>query len=408
MLRGKLPAMDKPSMFAMHRIGTLVALAMFLTAASFSVRPVTARDVGDWQSTGLTVPTGMLFGPTSGALLAVQPASGPSYPTPGPATLWRSDDAGGRWSSVALPDGAYLVAVDPTSHELIYAVAPTGIYKTEDGGQTWIEKVPDSYFNPYARPAHPVIGNWERGLTMTVSRADHRLVYLSLRKLPYNGLFVRTEDGGETWLAGPVQFDGPSCGIQAQALLASATERGRLLSSQGCSRLLRGSGVIRVSIDFGESWTSAPLAEQRDPAQSQWISPVSVDGWHADAPSRLYVLAERFNIVNLGTGETVLLGSALFRTDNDGQEYRELLTLPLHADRSGARLRALTTDPARSDTVYLARDGGVRVSRDGGESWVALGRQDLPPITYLLVGIDGRNLFASTEQGVYRLPLSTS
>ena len=45
------------------------------------------------------------------------------------------------------------------------------------------------------------------------------------------------------------------------------------------------------------------------------------------------------------------------------------------------------------------------MSRDAGATWSELGARDLPKVSGLAVGIDGRYLYARTQKGVYRLAL---
>ena len=65
-------------------------------------------------------------------------------------------------------------------------------------------------------------------------------------------------------------------------------------------------------------------------------------------------------------------------------------------------------DPLVPDHVYIGLTyggGGAKVSADGSNTWNDLGRQDLGEIHDLALGVDGRNLYAATDQGVHRLAL---
>jgi hypothetical protein len=66
---------------------------------------------------------------------------------------------------------------------------------------------------------------------------------------------------------------------------------------------------------------------------------------------------------------------------------------------------ALAYDQGRPDRVYVAAGGGVRASADGGATWADLGRQGLPAIRDLVLSPDGEQLYAATEQALYRLRL---
>lgn len=81
-------------------------------------------------------------------------------------------------------------------------------------------------------------------------------------------------------------------------------------------------------------------------------------------------------------------------------------------------LAGLAYDPAVPDRVYVGVNENVRessntrrvgrrviTSGDGGATWMNLSEQDIGAIQALALGIDGRNLYAATDQGVWRLPL---
>ena len=82
------------------------------------------------------------------------------------------------------------------------------------------------------------------------------------------------------------------------------------------------------------------------------------------------------------------------------------------------RVGGLAYNPTRSERVVVAlnrslgpdleqthQGSGLTVSIDAGATWVDLGRQDLPPVHDLALGIDGKWLFAATSDGVWRLQL---
>ena len=94
------------------------------------------------------------------------------------------------------------------------------------------------------------------------------------------------------------------------------------------------------------------------------------------------------------------------RSDDDGATWTERLRFP-SADR-GVGLRALAYDPLTPDRVYVGLSGleqGARTSADGGVTWSAFGL-DGRDVRALALGIDGLNLYAATDQGVWRLRLA--
>ena len=55
---------------------------------------------------------------------------------------------------------------------------------------------------------------------------------------------------------------------------------------------------------------------------------------------------------------------------------------------------------------YSGRLGGLRASADGGRTWGDLGGPDLGGVYDLALTRDGRDLYAATEHGVWRLALA--
>jgi len=95
--------------------------------------------------------------------------------------------------------------------------------------------------------------------------------------------------------------------------------------------------------------------------------------------------------------------SWLHRTDDDGQTWAQLLQ-----SNPGELIGGLAFDPYNSDTVYvgwMTVGLGVKVSQDAGGSWSDLGLDD-QVVNAIALGIDGLNLYAATNQGVWRLSVS--
>lgn len=81
---------------------------------------------------------------------------------------------------------------------------------------------------------------------------------------------------------------------------------------------------------------------------------------------------------------------------------------PAAPSGSAAFFGGLAHDPANPNRVWVGRAGtqqGVVYSEDGGATWQDFGRQDVGRVSDLALGIDGGNLFAATDQGVWRMRL---
>jgi len=145
--------------------------------------------------------------------------------------------------------------------------------------------------------------------------------------------------------------------------------------------------VLRQSADQGQTWSQGITVRQPPTDISH------LQGWRGTLPTRLYLVAA---------------GSELYRSDDDAATWTLVATFTREDGTADWRsaIGALTYDPARPDHVYIAVGGGVRASADSGSNWGPLGRQDLPRINDLALGVDGRYLYAATEAGLYRLPLA--
>jgi hypothetical protein len=114
--------------------------------------------------------------------------------------------------------------------------------------------------------------------------------------------------------------------------------------------------------------------------------------------------------------------SEVLRSDDDGATWTPILTFP-HAYDQGVQvapfiaLDAIAYNPAAPDQVYVSTrevvsfEGeygrGVKASMDGGATWSDLGTVDIGVVRDLALGIDGQNLYAATDTGVWRMSLQT-
>jgi len=329
----------------------------------------------DWEATALTEPVRALFTPASGAFFARTDRA-----------AMRSDDGGDTWYAVPLPADSRLVAVDPTNQTVLFAAGEAGLYKTEDDAATWtlVLPLPD-----------------ERVLGLAVSPADAKLVYLGLANKqggPQVFRFLRSRTGGVTW----EQIDrreGSLCGLGLPLLQPHPTDPHRLLRVHNCYSGRTSFDTLDLSQDEGVRFTSI--------FRESFVFPHRLVGGQGSVPGRWYLAADRDDRAG---------GSTLWRSDDDGGTWIEVLAFArARTAVTGEKvapdvnLGGLTYDPSRPDRVFVALGGegeGVLVSVDGAVSWMQLGRQDLGRANALALGIDGRNLYAATVRGLWRLRLT--
>lgn len=305
----------------------------------------------------------------------------------------------------ALSEPTGVVGVDPTNHDILYSSSADGLVKSLDGGQSW------SVILPTAEYAH----------TIAVSPANHDVVYVGLGKRGDPGRFryLRSKDGGASWEQTELHLYS-LCGWSVPILLPHPTDENRLFRSADCRSGANFYDHLRQSLDQGASWTTLfgvgrAGISNRDSSHPQYAYPTDMVGGQGAEPGRFYLVTHRDSRVGRGT--------SLFRSDDDAQTWTEIFRSRPATEPDGAiiQLGGLTYDLARPDTVYLGRNvyapstdasrpltfvsAGVLMSADGGSTWTALGRQDLPEIYDLALGVDRRNLYVADKEDLRRFRL---
>ena len=185
---------------------------------------------------------------------------------------------------------------------------------------------------------------------------------------PGSGIY-RTTDGGDTWTElteGLPKGDMGRIGLDIYrgdgnvvfALVeADARAPGQGFGGGGGSDAKN--GVYR-STDRGETWEHLSTTNNRP----MYYSQIRVD---PNDPERIY-----------------LGGSSLFRSSDGGRNFTPDAAAGVHLDH-----HALWIDPADSDHLILAGDGGVSVSWDRSDNWYQL--RNLPIGQFYEIGVDMRD-----------------
>jgi photosystem II stability/assembly factor-like uncharacterized protein len=381
-------------------VAGLVALVGML--CSSAVQPIAAQATAAWESLG---PAGQridrLYTPASGALLAS-----------GPDALIRSDDGGVTWRTINRPAGTKVTAVSPTDHQLLYAAGLGGIFRSEDGGDNWqqVSAHGDAWIVLEISPADPSV---LYGVAIVGPPAD----YGTNRDLE----FRVSHDAGSTWETVRTQHErilpgAQPCDYEVPLLLPGSASTAQVYDVEGCTG--RGDDPIAgMSPDEGRTVQLFP-----DLQNPTWGANALVGGTDAK-PDRWYVSLFNHGIPNGNSRK-----SRILRTDDAGASWTTVLDAAEWPTTAEPRKpidfsRTLTYNPRRPDDVYVVFEhfepdptssskpststGTVlRASHDAGATWTDLGSGDIPAPSRLAVGIDGRYLFAATENGVYRLALA--
>jgi len=322
-----------------------------------------------WENLDGSEPASRFYTPASGALF-VRTASG----------LKRSDDAGTTWRPVELPPRSpvhnrIVVEVDPADHTVLFANGQAGVYRSTDDAATWTAL-------SLRRSGVASIAS------IDVSPADRSLVYASTTSGEGAGttmwLFCST-DRGETWDLLKESQSGPSCAYSVPLFMPHPTDPDRVYRRAGCYRSEPIGDPLYHSADRGATW-----AEVAGRPIGNAVS--LVVGGSSDP--RRYYLATRL------PGHDGAQG--VYRSEDGLGGWTLVLSVP------GASIAALAYDQQVPDRVFAGMSiGTVLASTNGGQSWAPIGQPDLDAIRDLALGIDGANLYAATEQGVWRYPLLT-
>jgi photosystem II stability/assembly factor-like uncharacterized protein len=281
--------------------------------------------------------------------------------------VWRSEDGGGKWTHVGLPDSRAIarIVVHPTRPEVAWVAAvgslwarggERGLFKTEDAGVTWKRVL-----------AAEGAGSDAVGCgDVAVDPKDPSVVYAALyarQRTPWSfasgpaasegkdlGGIFKSVDGGRRWkkLAGGLPTGTGRIGLAVHAANPSIVYA--VVQAEGAGRpdtweiRSREGGVFR-SEDAGSTWTRVSPLNPRP----FYFSQIRV---HPTEPKRVWVL-----------------GYALHVSDDGGTTWREDLSGKLHPD-----LHALAVDPRSPGRLLLGTDGGVYQSKDGGKGWAHLDR----------------------------------
>ncbi|MDE2982341.1 MAG: hypothetical protein OXU74_14210 [Gemmatimonadota bacterium] len=290
--------------------------------------------------------------------------------------VYRSTDAGRTWTHVGLENTHTIarIQVHPRDPDVAYVAAvghlwgpnpERGVYRTTDGGETW---------------EHVLSVDDDTGATeLVMDPADPRTLFAATYQRrrrawgfngggPGSGIY-RTTDGGDTWTElteGLPEGDKGRIGLDIYRrdgnvvfALVEADARAPGQGFGGGAGSDAKNGVYR-SNDRGETWEHLSTTNNRP----MYYSQIRVD---PNDPERIY-----------------LGGSSLFRSSDGGRNFTPDAAAEVHLDH-----HALWIDPADSDHLILAGDGGVSISWDRADNWYQL--RNLPIGQFYEIGVDMRD-----------------
>ncbi len=286
------------------------------------------------------------------------PGWGPSY---GGAGVFRTSNGGAAWAMCAAGPGARSnkVLVHPTNPDVVYVATDTGLWKSIDGGASWANRRPGHVTDALLDPTAP------------------ETLYVGAQN---DGVY-RSTDGGATW----VPRQGTTGGFFTALPWGAAAEWVKLSMGQGGSvgtrfiaaKMGPDSGRVFLSTTAGDNWVMVPDVVQ--PAgYNEWTNVISV---HPRFSNRILAGA-------VGLSRTVT-------------SYTFDPTSGTHSDH-----HQVVYDPVDPTICYVATDGGVYRSTDGGATW-ALRSRAMTATQFYSVGVSQTLPLvvggATQDQGVLKL-----
>jgi photosystem II stability/assembly factor-like uncharacterized protein len=371
-----------------------VVLGLCLVASSLAAQEPEPQPGEVVLASGPDLTLTRVIAPASGALFVVGQDAGQML------RLQRSDDGGAIWRSVSLPPAAsgssQVVAVDPSDHTTIYATGADGLYKTDDDAASW-------------RALLPVA---EPHVTIAVSPADRSLVYLALRA-EKTVRILRSQDGGESWETAYTHESAETACDDPILVVPHPTDPDRVFANVDCD--WRVAGDLYQSRDRGATW-AVMLAQGSGSIRGH---PSAVVGGSGARPERLYASFAQHWV----KGPGFHLDAVIYVSDDDGQTWKARVVAPLEVsgpksqERNPVVVESLAADPSVPDRVYIGlrnararstgplANGPLQVSSEGGATWKVLDVGEARHAPSVALGVDRQNLYAVTDQGLYRLRL---
>jgi photosystem II stability/assembly factor-like uncharacterized protein len=257
--------------------------------------------------------------------------------------VWRSGDAGKTWQRAGLDKSRFVsrLRIHPTNPDVVYAAvlgdifkpdANRGVFKTTDGGQSW-EKV---LFASDVAGAVDLILDPKNPEIIYVTTWDLKRTPYSLESGGLNSKLYKSTDGGKNWVDLTKNEGFPKGLLGIMGITVSPINSNRLYAI-----IENENGGVFSSTDAGKTWVKTN--EDRSLRQRDWYY------------TRIFADTQN--------EETVYVLNVSYHKSTDGGKTFKSANAP-HGDHHD-----LWIDPANSQRMIIADDGGAQVSEDGGATW---------------------------------------
>lgn len=256
------------------------------------------------------------------------------------------------------------IAVDPTNGNTAYLSTINGVFKTTDGGALWLE-------SSDGIPA--MLGPWDLVGDLAIAPTDPNLLFASVHAsevdVEKNGIYKST-DAGATWSLSMARLTGV---ISHSIAIDPSTADTAYAIADG----------LYKTVDQGASWSKI---------RTGTVNRLCIDPLHSD---RLVI------IENSTTGNWWEM--PLTMTQDGGNTWSGITNNLYAVDSQGAPKQVLI-DPTDSNIIYVASNGGVFKTTNGGVVWFQPGSTVRPRLTSSISmdPNDPQILYTAGESGIYR------
>jgi len=262
------------------------------------------------------------------------------------AGIFYSNDAGKTWTFKGLAKTKIIhrILIDPADSKTIYAGAlgsawgateDRGVYKTTDGGSTWTKSlyinketgVADMVMDP-SNPKKIIAAMWEFGRKPWTFNSGGN----------GSGMHI-TYDGGETWNRISSE-DGMPEGELGRIGIAFAANKPNIIYALVEATV---NGLYKSS-DGGKKWSL--VSEENIGNRPFYYAELYVDPQNENRLYNIYTYVSK--------------------SEDGGRTFEEIANYgnAVHPDH-----HAFWIDPQNPDYIIDGNDGGLNISRDGGENW---------------------------------------
>ncbi|MGB5942606.1 MAG: hypothetical protein WBG71_06965 [Leeuwenhoekiella sp.] len=265
--------------------------------------------------------------------------------------IYKSLDGGKSWKNMGLKETRHIhrVIIDPTDPNIVYAAAigspwgehpERGVYKTTDGGKTWSKIL---FANNRTGAAELVMDPSNPNKLIAAMWEHKRDPWFFKSGGPGSGMFI-TYDGGENWKEITAKNGLPKGDLGRIGLAIAPSDPNTVYALVEAKK----NGLYK-SNDGGESWkvVNEDLSEIGN--RPFYYSEIYVA---PDNKNRLYTI---FTYVNV--------------SEDGGKSFEELM--PAYGADNGVHPdhHAWYIHPENGDFMIDGNDGGLNITRDGGETW---------------------------------------